>query len=141
MEQLTEFVTNHPYLWMAFFTLLALLVYSELTRKGRGHNDIGPMDATRLINHQNAVLLDIRDAKEHSEGSIVNSIHIPLSELDSQLARLDKYKEKTVIAYCKSGQRSATACARLHKNGFAKVYNLKGGIMAWQRDNLPLVKD
>lgn len=140
MEQLTDFIRNHTYLWMAFFTLLAMLIYTEFTRKSRGILDVGPMDATRLINHQNAVLLDIRESKEREAGSIVNSIHVPLAELDGQLAKLEKYKEKTIIAYCRSGQRSATACSRLRKNGYTKVYNLKGGVMAWQRDNLPLIK-
>lgn len=141
MEQLKEFISHHTYLWMAFFTLLAMLVYTEFTRKSRGILDVGPMDATRMINHQNAILLDIREPKERDGGSIVNSIHIPLADLDGQLAKLEKYKEKTIIAYCRSGQRSATACSRLRKKGYTKVYNLKGGVMAWQRDNLPLIKN
>jgi rhodanese-related sulfurtransferase len=141
MEQLTEFITNHPYLWVAFFTLLALFIYSEITGKNSGSSDVSPIDATQLINHQNAILLDIRDAKERSEGSIVNSTHIPLAELEKQMAKLEKHKDKAIIAYCRSGQRSATACKQLRKHGYNSVYNLKGGIMAWQRDNLPLIKE
>ncbi|MGD9385464.1 MAG: rhodanese-like domain-containing protein [Thioalkalispiraceae bacterium] len=45
-----------------------------------------------------------------------------------------------MIVGCKTGQRSGQACATLKKQGFEQVYNLSGGVTAWQADNLPLTK-
>jgi rhodanese-related sulfurtransferase len=140
MAQVTEFVTNHLFLAMTFIGLFALLIIGEIRGRTSGVGTIGPMDATRLINHSNAIVLDVRESKETQDGTIINSIHIPLADLQNQLKRIEKYKEKPVIAYCRSGHRSANACSTLRKHGFTQVYNLRGGIMAWQKDNLPLVK-
>lgn len=140
MEQYTEFVGNHLFLSMIFVALLAMLIVGEIKRKTSGSSQLGPMDVTSMINHQNAVILDVRKVDEYSQGSIINAIHIPLEELDNQLKKLEKYKDKTIIAYCRSGDRSVSACAKLKQHGFNSVYNLGGGTIAWQKDNLPLVK-
>ena len=52
----------------------------------------------------------------------------------------DKYKDKPIICSCRSGQRSAQACSMLKKHGFENVYNLRGGMMAWESDSLPVTK-
>lgn len=140
MDQLVEFIGNHFILSAAFAALLTLLVVSEIKRATRGFNDLSPADATRMINRQNAVLLDVRSMEEHKNGAIVNSIHIPLESLSTQIKKLEKYKSKPIIAYCQSGQRSSTACAQLRKEGFEQIYHLRGGLLAWQRDSLPLVQ-
>ena len=140
MDQIVEFVGNHLYLSMIFVALLTMLIVGELKRKTGGSDQVGPLDATSMINHQNAVMLDIRKDDEYSQGAIVNAIHIPLEDLDDQIKKLEKYKNKTIIAYCRTGNRSATACSKLKQHGFESVFNLGGGVMAWQKDNLPLVK-
>lgn len=141
MAHLPEFITNHLFLSMTFIGLIALLIIGEIRGRTSGVGSVGPVEATQLINRANAVLLDVREAKERQEGgTIVNAIHIPLGDLKNQLNRIEKYKEKPIIAYCRSGHRSATACSALRKAGFSQVYNLRGGIMAWLKDNLPVVR-
>lgn len=140
MAHLHEFITNHIFLVGAFIGILALLIIGEVRGKTSGVGTLGPVEATQLLNRSHAVLLDVREAKEHAEGYIVNAIHIPLGDLKNQLNRIEKYKEKPVIAYCRSGHRSASACSTLRKAGFNQVFNLRGGIMAWQKDNLPIVR-
>jgi len=140
MSQLAEFIVNHIILTTLFAVLVVLLILGEIRRLGGAATSVGPADATRMINHDNAIMLDIREDKEHAEGKIINSQHIPLSQLDSSLKRLEKYKQRPIIAYCRSGNRSNSAAAKLRKQGFEKVYNLRGGVIAWQRENLPLVK-
>lgn len=139
MDRLIEFIGNHTFLSASFLALLTLLIFSELRRSRRGFNDLTPNDAVKKINHERAVLLDIREPKELSEGQIVNAIHAPLSELDQHIKKLDKYKKKPIIVYCRTGTRSQSACSKLQKEGFETVYNLRGGITAWQRDSLPIV--
>jgi len=140
MSQLAEFTVNHILLTTLFAVLVVMLILGEIRRLNGVATSVGPADATRMINHENAIMLDIREDKEVAEGKIINSQHIPLSQLDTNLKRLEKYRQRPIIAYCRSGSRSNGAAAKLRKQGFEKVYNLRGGVVAWQRDNLPLVK-
>jgi rhodanese-related sulfurtransferase len=66
--------------------------------------------------------------------------HIPLSALKQRLSELDPSRERDIVAYCRSGNRSAQACKLLLKNEFKKVHNLQGGVMAWESASLPLKK-
>ena len=93
-----------------------------------------------MINHDDALVLDVRENKEYNEGHIINSLHIPLSNIKTRMNSLEKYKSKKVIIACRSGHRSGQACATLKKEGFENVFNLSGGVMAWESANLPLIK-
>jgi rhodanese-related sulfurtransferase len=140
MQQLTEFVGNHPGLFLALAVIVGLLAWTSFRGRFQGFKAVGPIEATQLINHQDAWVLDVREDAEFRDGYILNSEHVPLSQLSSSTKRLEKRKGKPVIVGCRSGSRSAGACASLVKQGFSEVYNLKGGILAWQNANLPLVK-
>ena len=140
MEQLIEFTTNHIILTSAFFALLVLLMMDLFSASLRGYQSATPSDATQLINREDALVLDIREDNEYHSGHIVNSVHIPLGHLDKRITELEKHKAKPIIVGCRSGSRSARACSMLKKQGFEHIYNLKGGIMAWQHANLPITK-
>lgn len=137
MEQLLEFATNHPFLVGAFVAVLAALIWNFIADPG-GKNAVDPLTATAMINHEDAVVLDVRSMNEFKDGHIVNSINIPLNGLGNNLKQLDRHKSKPVIAVCRSGSRSGAACSLLRKHGFENVKNLRGGIMAWESANLPV---
>ena len=136
--QIIEFTGNHPFLILAFVGTLAALIYSEISRRLSGMLTVGAVEATQLSNRENAVFLDIREDKEYQGGHIPEAIHIPLSQLSGRVSELGKYKDCPVIAYCRSGNRSNAAGGVLKKNGFESVYNLGGGIVAWEKANLPV---
>jgi rhodanese-related sulfurtransferase len=140
MSQFIEFSTNHWDLFLALAAILFMMFSGGLTSRLRGFTEIGPTEAVQLINHQGATLLDVREDKEYQDGHILDAIHIPLSKLAGRLTELDELKSRPLVISCRSGHRSATACAQLRKNGFETVYNLKGGVMAWQSAGLPLQK-
>jgi len=140
MEQYLQFATNHYIMSLAWCMVFGLLIYSFFAARLKGYINVNPAGATQLINREEAIILDVREDNEYLSGHIVNSIHIPISYLNNRISELDKYKDKTMIVSCRSGQRSGQACAMLKKHGHEKVYNLSGGIMAWQSDNLPLIK-
>lgn len=140
MEQFIEFVGNHPNLFLAFGVVSGLLIWNIWGEQITGIKSLLPQEATLLINHEEAIILDVRDDNEYIQGHILNSIHIPLNTLSDKIGRLDKYRNRPIIASCMSGNRSARACSTLKKNGFEKVHNLKGGVIAWQNANLPLIK-
>lgn len=139
LHQISEFVVNHVLLVTAFVVIAAMLVGEELRRRLGRVRDITPGEATRLINHDNAVLIDMRNDKDYREGHIVNAVHVPSDKADAP-GKLDKYRGRPLIVCCRSGNQSLKLCAELSKKGFASVYNLKGGLHAWQQAGLPLSK-
>jgi Rhodanese-related sulfurtransferase len=117
-----------------------MLVWPPISRKLSGIKQVGALEATQLVNHHDALVLDVREDKEVAEGKIPHAKHIPLGQLSSRLKELEKYKDKPVVVNCRSGHRSLSACKVLRKNGFEQVYNLAGGIIAWQQANMPMEK-
>jgi len=88
---------------------------------------------SRLENQDDFILLDVRTENEVLVSKITeNFIHIPMNEIPSKLSQINNNKE--IIVYCKSGVRSAKVCEYLMKNNYSKVYNLKGGIIAWAKE-------
>jgi len=138
--RILEFIGNHPILILAFAGTLGALLASEIGRRLSGMKAVDPAQATQLSNRENALFLDIRDDGEYSEGHIPEAIHIPMKQLPERIAELNKHKDCPVIAYCRSGNRSNGAGRILKKHGFENVYNLNGGIAAWQKASLPLSK-
>jgi rhodanese-related sulfurtransferase len=117
----------------------AMLVWSFIGSKLSGVEEADTLKATRLYN-DDALILDVREDKEFSAGHIPKAKHIPLGQLASRLQELEKFKAKPILVTCRSGQRSARACGMLKKAGFETVYNQAGGIIAWERANLPVAK-
>ncbi|MFQ5642104.1 MAG: rhodanese-like domain-containing protein [Thiogranum sp.] len=138
--RIPEFISNHPILILAFVGTLGALFASEISRRLHGMKSVGPAQATRLSNRENAIFLDTREDREYNDGHIPEAIHIPLKQLPERVAELNRYKEHPVIAYCRSGNRSNGVGSILKKHGFQNVYNLGGGIAAWQSANLPVSK-
>lgn len=136
MQQLLEFASNHIYLFAALFLVSAFLIYNLIT--GMDKTAVPPHQATIMINQQDAVVVDVRPMVDFSAGHIINSINIPLNSLKNQLNRLEKHRQKPIIVACRSGAQSSSACKQLRKEGFEHVFNLKGGLLAWQDANLPV---
>jgi rhodanese-related sulfurtransferase len=137
MEQLLEFAGNHVVLVAAFFVVLSALLWNLATDPG-GKHAVDPLGATALINHEDAVILDVRSMAEFKDGHIVNAINIPLNGLGNNIKQLEKHRTQPIVAVCRSGSRSGAACRTLRKHGFENVKNLRGGMMAWESANLPV---
>ena len=117
----------------------AMLTWSFIGSKLSGIEQADTLKATRLYN-DDALILDVREDKEFASGHIPKAKHIPLGKLSSRIQELDKHKSKPILVTCRSGQRSARACGMLKKAGFETVFNQAGGIIAWERANLPVDK-
>ena len=140
MDQLITFTSNNTILVVAIVLVSLMLIHSLVGEKLRGYSSVTPSESTQMINRDDALILDVRESNEYSEGHIINSLHIPLSALKTRMKDLEKHKAKKIIVACRSGNRSSHACATLKKEGFEQVFNLGGGVMAWESANLPLVK-
>jgi rhodanese-related sulfurtransferase len=85
--------------------------------------------------NDDAVILDVRTEDEFEDGCIPNAINIDIyqgQEFISELEKLDK--GRSFYVYCRSGSRSAQACAIMNQLGFEKTFNLEGGFMDWEGD-------
>lgn len=140
MQEYIEFAGRHTLLFVALAAVIALIIMSELKRATKGFKEVIPAEAVRLINKEDAMVLDVRESNELGQGSIIDSKHIALSALPEQLATLSKDKDKPILVFCKMGNRSAQACKLLLKNSYTNVFGLKGGITAWQNEQLPITK-
>lgn len=135
--QLIEFLGNHWILFMALGVILGLLTYN-LIFGDRGSVD--PVGATALINQKDAAVVDVRPAADYAKGHIINAVNVPMNGFKNQTAALAKYRDRPIVVTCRSGSQSQAACHVLRKAGFPEVYNLKGGVMAWESANLPLTR-
>jgi rhodanese-related sulfurtransferase len=117
----------------------AMLLWSFIGGKLSGVEQADTLKATRLYN-DDALVLDVREDKEYAGGHIPKARHIPLGQLAGRMQELEKFKGKPILVTCRSGHRSARACGMLKKAGFETVYNQEGGILAWERANLPVTQ-
>ncbi len=117
-----------------------LLIWPLITGASRGIKTISPAQAVLLINREHATVLDVRDDAEYATGHILDAKHITLSELEAKVESLSAQKQKPLIVHCQSGMRSAKACTILRKHGFEQLHELEGGILAWEKANLPIIK-
>jgi rhodanese-related sulfurtransferase len=137
MDQYIDFVGKNLMLFLLLATIVGMIIWTEFRRLTRGFQEISPIEAVKLINHEEALLLDVREDAELSQGRIARAKHIPLSVLKQRVEELNKYRGKPVITFCRSGNRSIEASTLLKKNEFEKVFHMKGGLIEWENANLP----
>ena len=137
---MVEFILNNIWLVAIFVASGAMLVWPELSRLMGASSEIGTLQATQLMNQGSTLILDVRDGNEFAAGHLPRARHIPLAELDKRVEEIGKYKERPVIVTCQSGMRSGRAGKLLRAAGFTTVYELKGGLAAWQQASLPVEK-
>ena len=134
-----KFLTDNILLVGVAFASGAMLVWPAV-RRGAAGASVSTLQATLLINQQNALVLDVREAAEYEKGHMLNARNITLGELESRATEIEKYKAKPVIVVCDDGNRSGKAATALRKQGFEQVFTLSGGIGAWRQAGLPLEK-
>lgn len=105
-----------------------------------GANELSPAAATQMINREDAQVIDVREADEFAGGHLPDARNIPLGKLADRISELEKIKDKPILVCCASGMRSAKACGELGKQGFARVYNIAGGVDAWVGAGYPVKK-
>ncbi|MFT5118181.1 MAG: rhodanese-related sulfurtransferase [Kiritimatiellia bacterium] len=116
--------------------LIFLFVRHE---SAKGGEKLSCPQVVKALNSDNAIVVDVRDAKEFEAGHIVDSINISHAKIADSLKVLEKYRLKQIIVVDKLGQHTAAVVKTLTANDF-NVVRLGGGIAEWKQDNLPLVK-
>jgi rhodanese-related sulfurtransferase len=135
-----DFVIRHWELFLALVVVLGLLLAGPITQFLLGVKKISPAQAILLVNRQDGVVMDVCEAHEFRAGHIPNAVNVPLSGLKARIKDLEKYRNKPIVVSCRSGNRSVKGAMILRRFGFPVVYSLSGGLVAWQRDHLPVEK-
>ena len=121
----------------AIIALVALFYLRRLILVRRIGQYTPSQVAQKLKDPHHILLLDVQTENEHRSHHIKGTVHIPLQTLRRRAEELNKYRNREIICYCRSGSRSLTAALQLHKLGYT-AGNMKGGLAEWnfsQRTN------
>lgn len=141
MDRIIEFVGNHPFLIALWLSIAALLLWNLLADSIGGIKSISPAETTRLMNHEDALLIDLRGKAEYEKGHILNARHVPAADIDDQIDKLKREADRPVILCCANGGESQRTGRKLLQAGFERVHIVKGGINSWREASLPLSRE
>jgi rhodanese-related sulfurtransferase len=139
MDQLLEYIRHN--LWpvaLAVITFVAVLFY-ETRLRTQNTASVMPQDAIRLMN-QGATVLDLRAQQAFDDGHINGARHFEAAQIVEAGDSLKRYRERPLILYCDRGTVAAAAVRTLTRQGFTKVFTLRGGLDAWRAEKLPLAR-
>lgn len=126
--------------WLLVTTLAVLMVvyaYRERIKNGR---PIPAYEVTRMLNKEEAVLLDVRDAADYKAGHISGALNLPHAKVAAEGEQLlEPHRSKVIVVADKMGQHAGAAGRTLGQKGF-DVRRLAGGVSEWQNQGMPLVK-
>jgi len=134
-----DFVLNNIWLVLIAVASGLMLVWPMVSQRAGGLA-VSTLQATQLINHRDALVLDVRSADEFARSHILNAKNIPARQLGARIAELDKFRARPVIVSCQTGTSAGASCSVLQKAGFAEVHLLAGGINAWEQAGLPVAR-
>ena len=137
MLEFNLFLIDYWYFSVPLFFFLFLFAYSEMNKGGK---KIEPNELTRLVNKENAILIDLRKKEDYENGHIMSALSYPYQEFDNQMHGLEKFKERPIILVCDMGRNSANIGEKLKKAEFKETFRLNGGMMTWTQENLPVIQ-
>lgn len=120
--------------WFLLFASLAAGCAAQ------GGPSIGVEEAARLAEDKETFVLDVRTPEEYAQGHLAGAVLIPVQDIAQRTDGLPADKERPILVYCRSGNRSGRAQRFLMEMGYRNVVNLKGGTLSWSAENKPLVK-
>ena len=141
MQEIMQFVGRHPVLSIAWIALLTAVLFTTFKGLMSKVKVINRGEATRLINKEDAIVVDLRQRDDFRKGHIAGSVNLLPAEIKANnVGELEKHKDKPVIVTDGSGMQATESASALLKAGFEKVFVLKEGIAGWSGENLPLVR-
>jgi rhodanese-related sulfurtransferase len=132
-----KFLTENFLLILIAFASGGMLLWPLVNRQAAG-SSLDTLNATRLMNDGDTVIVDVRGNGEFGAGHLPAAKNIPLEDLDKRLGEIPAGKK--VLVVCETGQRSGKASSLLKKAGRSEVFGLTGGVAAWRQAGLPIVK-
>ena len=115
-------------------------VLEVIDYRGHGYREVTSLGAADLIRSENPLVLDVRTRQEYARGHLPGSVLIPVQELAQRLGELSGERNRQVLIYCATGNRSTVAARILLDAGFDRVVNMRDGIVGWGQNRLPVVR-
>ncbi|EIF0627419.1 rhodanese-like domain-containing protein [Salmonella enterica] len=141
MQEIMQFVGRHPILSIAWIVLLVAVLFTTFKGLTSKVKVITRGEATRLINKEDAIVVDLRQRDDFRKGHIAGATNLLPSEIKANnVGELEKHKDKPIIVVDGSGMQCQESANALTKAGFEKVFVLKEGVAGWSGENLPLVR-
>lgn len=140
MQQLIEFIGNHPLLTGALGLAIAALIGYEVSRLFRIWHELGTLEAVRLINREDPLVLDVSNSTDYAKAHIHGALHMPPSRIEAGDQELLKHRERPVLVYCRNNHVAPQMASRLVKLGFTNVNVLAGGLTQWLGDQQPVTR-
>jgi len=137
---LTEFFSQNIWWFVAWVIVLNLLLLSIMQNAVKGANTVSALELPQLQRDGKSVIIDVNENKDFSVRHLPDAINIPLANLNNTNNELMKHKDATTIVVCETGSRSNKAAKQLLSLGFTDVNILRGGILSWTKENLPVVR-
>jgi rhodanese-related sulfurtransferase len=104
------------------------------------YREVTSNEAAKLIQAEQPLILDVRTPNEYNRGHLPNSVLIPVQELQNRHKELGIHKDREILIYCATGNRSTVASKILIDNGFKHIVNMRGGIYDWSKNKYPVVR-
>lgn len=133
-----EFLSQNL-LWVAAFVVVAnLLLLSFLQANVKGAHMVSALELPKLQRGGKSVIIDVNEQGQFSQAHIPEAENFSLADITADNKALLAHKDKTVIVVCQTGSRSTKAARALVALGFTDVHVLRGGLMNWTKENLPV---
>jgi len=116
-----------------------IIVMEYKGASGVKFNELTVDEAVALMETK-PLMLDVRTPNEYHSGHIEGAKLVPLQQLDERIGELSGFRERDILIYCRSGNRSIVAAEILIRNGFKKTHHLKSGVIGWEKAGKKLVK-
>lgn len=141
MQDIMQFAGSHTILSLAWVVLLVLVIVTTVKGMFSKVKTISRGEATRLINKEEAVVVDVRGRDDYRKGHISNAINVLAADIKKgSFGELEKHKAQPIIVVCATGTSAAESAGQLNAAGFDNVSVLKDGVSGWSGENLPLVR-
>jgi len=114
--------------WIAAIMVVASILFAVMTPAAAVKKEINAQELQKLQS-SGAWVVDVRTSYEYAGAHIPGAVNVPIDQLPQAAAKWNK--NQPIVVYCATGARSANALAYLSANGFRKLYDLTGGMTAW----------
>ena len=104
------------------------------------YREVASSEAAEFIQNEQPIILDVRTPNEYKRGHLYNSVLIPVQELQNRYKELGTDKDREILIYCATGNRSTVASKILIDSGFKHIVNMRGGIYDWSKKNYPVTR-
>lgn len=135
-----QFILNNMMLSALWVAAILAIIAFELYLKVFGPKKVSITELSQIVNNNEGLVIDLRDKSAFDDGHIPNAENIPANKLN-EIVKQDNYSKRPLILVCNSGQSAFSKALKIQKSGIKNINVLKGGMISWNSDNMPLVKN